>query len=99
MSNMSYCRFENTYHDLKDCANELLEQYDGAASPLSDDELRAAKWLVNLAADIVDVMRDQSGAMDLLDLGREERKRKIAEVLDRVTKDNAEAEKENEEAL
>lgn len=23
MANMSYCRFENTYHDLKDCVESL----------------------------------------------------------------------------
>lgn len=25
MANMSYCRFENTYHDLKDCYEALNE--------------------------------------------------------------------------
>ena len=26
MSNMSYCRFENTAHDLADCAEHILER-------------------------------------------------------------------------
>ena len=25
MANMSYCRFENTYHDLQDCINNISE--------------------------------------------------------------------------
>lgn len=25
MTNMSYCRFENTYHDLKDCVDAMME--------------------------------------------------------------------------
>jgi hypothetical protein len=28
MSNMSYCRFENTYHDLMDCLEALEESGD-----------------------------------------------------------------------
>ena len=35
MANMSYCRFENTLHDLRDCL-EHMEDDD-----LSDDEVRA----------------------------------------------------------
>ena len=26
MSNMSYCRFENTYHDLMDCLENIYEK-------------------------------------------------------------------------
>ena len=26
MANMSYCRFENTYHDLIDCFNNIWEE-------------------------------------------------------------------------
>ena len=26
MSNMSYCRFENTYHDLQDCFESINEE-------------------------------------------------------------------------
>ena len=28
MTNMSYCRFENTYHDLKDCIENFTDLSD-----------------------------------------------------------------------
>ena len=28
MGNMSYCRFENTYHDLSDCMDVILAKQD-----------------------------------------------------------------------
>lgn len=34
MSNMSYCRFENTYHDLLDCSEHIFDD------DLSEDEKR-----------------------------------------------------------
>ncbi len=47
MSNMSYCRFENTARDLADCQEVLEELFDGSAEPLSASELAAAKDLVS----------------------------------------------------
>lgn len=41
MSNMSYCRFQNTLSDLQDCEQALNEQYK-----LSDRELDAAVRLI-----------------------------------------------------
>lgn len=43
MSNMSYCRYENTSMDLQDCIDNLEEpQYEGEAyKELSDTEKRA----------------------------------------------------------
>jgi len=42
MPNMSYCRFENTFHDLQDClraVDDLVETYaDGEPDPLSRTE-------------------------------------------------------------
>jgi hypothetical protein len=49
MSNMSYCRFENTRRDLKDC-NEWLGENE--PSQLSEGELKAFKRLVQLCHDI-----------------------------------------------
>jgi hypothetical protein len=44
MANMSYCRFENTSIDLRDCVNALEEgDYPG-----SDDEKQAAKYMIAL---------------------------------------------------
>ena len=46
MSNMSYCRFENTYRDLQDC-KENMDDTD-----LSDTEKKYRKWLIELCQDI-----------------------------------------------
>ena len=40
MSNLSYCRFQNTVPDLSDCA-DTLEEIDGNLAELSLDEARA----------------------------------------------------------
>lgn len=61
MSNMSYCRFQNTLSDLEDCKGALEEALSGEApesaddlvEPLSTDELDAAARLVEVCADIV----------------------------------------------
>lgn len=51
MSNMSYCRFENTLHDLGDCL-EALE--DGALDnqDLSDEERESALELIEMCGEI-----------------------------------------------
>ena len=46
MSNMSYCRFENTLRDLEDCAEHLD---DDLGSP---SECEARRMLVKLCAEI-----------------------------------------------
>lgn len=46
MPNMSYCRFENTFHDLKDC-------YDNWNDADSESELRFQEKLLKLANKIV----------------------------------------------
>lgn len=46
MSNMSYCRFQNTLSDLEDCYGALTDK-------LSQEEHNARKRLVALCADIV----------------------------------------------
>ena len=52
MSNMSYCRFQNTLTDLRDCADALdegcLDQPLHSVEALSDEERRAAKSLLEL---------------------------------------------------
>lgn len=47
MANMSYCRFENTLNDLKDCAESLDDN-------LSGTEERARERLVKVCRDIID---------------------------------------------
>jgi hypothetical protein len=46
MANMSYCRFENTYEDLKDCY-ENIDNDD-----LSESEKKFKDKLVNLCCEI-----------------------------------------------
>jgi len=54
MGNMSYCRFENTANDLKDCVwalnNEEIRQGD-----LRNYEIRGLKDLLDYARDIVNM--------------------------------------------
>jgi hypothetical protein len=45
---MSYCKFENTYKDLKDCYKDIT------SDDLSSDETRYRDKLVELCRDIVD---------------------------------------------
>lgn len=47
MSNMSYCRFENTLRDLEDCAEAIAEQ-----EKLSESERKAKNRLIELCIDI-----------------------------------------------
>ena len=49
MGNMSYCRFQNTLNDLKDCKDALDEQ---EFSELNSDEQYAAVRLIKLCARI-----------------------------------------------
>ena len=49
MSNMSYCRFYNTYHDLVDCKNALYNE-----DISSDEEKRYAKKLIELCKEIAE---------------------------------------------
>lgn len=42
MPNMSYCRFENTFRDLQDCANHWNDE------SLSDSEAEYQKKLIEL---------------------------------------------------
>lgn len=48
MSNMSYCRFQNTVSDLADCRDHINDD------DLSDDEKRARKTLISVCRDILD---------------------------------------------
>lgn len=50
MPNMSYCRFQNTLDDLKDCAEALDNPRDD--QELSPEELKAKKELIELCTQI-----------------------------------------------
>lgn len=47
MSNMSYCRFENTLRDLRDCAENLHDE-------VSAEEARARRKLIEVAYDMLE---------------------------------------------
>lgn len=49
MANMSYCRFQNTSQDLRDCVNEMDEAYTLKDMELSRDEREAMMWMRELA--------------------------------------------------
>lgn len=83
MSNMSYCRFQNTSGDFRDCDEALEEMIDGAGDSLSEDELAAAKSLAKRACAMVERLADRAGLdVDLSDL-----RKKLPEVLDQLNKD------------
>lgn len=53
MSNMSYCRFENTLSDLRDCHNEMCN--DNVRSNLSRSESVSFAELVELRKEIAEM--------------------------------------------
>ena len=73
MSNMSYCRFENTLRDLQDCANALVENEGEFGDPLHDlsrEERAAAIRLIALCADIGEVRADAEVLRDTIEAQR-----------------------------
>jgi hypothetical protein len=52
MSNMSYCRFQNTLADLRDCEEALNERGNLDDLDLSEGELKAARRLIALCGRI-----------------------------------------------
>lgn len=48
MPNMSYCRFQNTLRDLRDCDEHIFDELD------DEDEEKARKKLIELCADIAE---------------------------------------------
>jgi len=56
MANMSYCRFQNTLSDLRDCYAHLYDGLDDSdkEDKLSDSESSARKRLIELCRRIAD---------------------------------------------
>ena len=48
---MSYCRFENTYNDLRDCQDALGNK---SLDELSESERKYAKRLIKMCREIAD---------------------------------------------
>jgi hypothetical protein len=92
---MSYCRFQNTALDLHECENVLEEMFDGSTGPLSEDELRAARKLVNSCIDIARIFADKSGEGDaLFNLPYEAQRNTVKYFLTHINESNAAAEEE-----
>ena len=53
---MSYCRFENTLSDLKDCYNALVEE---GIEGLSESEKKCALQLIKECRDLADEFEDE----------------------------------------
>ena len=56
MGNMSYCRFENTYRDLKECSNALQNEggVQGIEEEANEYEREYVKKLIELCRDITE---------------------------------------------
>lgn len=52
MSNMSYCRFENTFNDLSDCYSAMVEE-NQTINDLSNDEARAFRKMYELMKEFI----------------------------------------------
>ena len=66
MSNMSYCRFENTFHDLRDCYEALRDRdVDGP----SEHERNAMRGLLELCKKIAEEFEPE----DITDMIQEDR--------------------------
>ena len=61
MGNMSYCRFENTARDLRECLNAIR---DGETDELSDYEVEGLQEILFLAQEIMD---DQDFIKEILE--------------------------------
>lgn len=53
MPNMSYCRYENTSHDMQDVVDTLFDTDVDVA--LSNSERRGLEAILDLARDIIDM--------------------------------------------
>lgn len=82
MSNMSYCRFQNTDGDLGDCQDALEEIVNGESRDrLSDRELEAAQSLFRRCLDIVTLVVEAAD-LDLDDRESATFRREVDEFLD-----------------
>ena len=66
MSNMSYCRFENTAGDLGDCI-EAIRDWEDECKDLSDYELSSLKDLLIQAREIIELEDD---ILDILEYNK-----------------------------
>ncbi len=58
MSNMSYCRFQNTYRDLVDCRENLFDP------DISEDDKMYRRLLIDVCRDIVNQAEEDAAMLD-----------------------------------
>jgi rhamnose utilization protein RhaD (predicted bifunctional aldolase and dehydrogenase) len=60
MANMSYCMFENTYGDLRDCLEAVYEadSLKELTSQMSEEELTAFKAMKRLCQKFIDAVNE-----------------------------------------
>ena len=56
MANMSYCRFENTYHDLLDCLQNITEE-------TNDRDERFRKRMIDILVGMGESCESEEGLM------------------------------------
>jgi hypothetical protein len=56
MANMSYCRFENTYHDLLDCLQNISEE-------TNDRDERFRKHMIETLVEMVEMCESEEDLM------------------------------------
>jgi ABC-type Na+ transport system ATPase subunit NatA len=56
MPNMSYCRFQNTWLDLRDCYDAMtgIDEYYQSRADLSREEFESLKQLIQACKDVVE---------------------------------------------
>ena len=59
MTNMSYCRFQNTLEDLRDCAEYILSGEDDDGEELSREEERARQHMIKLIRKLAVELEEQ----------------------------------------
>ena len=59
MANMSYCRFENTYHDLLDCLQNISEE-------TNDRDERFRKRMIDILVGMVENCESEEDLMDFI---------------------------------
>ena len=52
MANMSYCRFENTYHDLIDCFDNIFEEAE------NERDERHRKYMIQFLKERIDEIEE-----------------------------------------
>jgi len=66
MSNMSYCRFENTTRDMEDCVEQLRDE---TLDDLNEYELASLGSFLSLAKEIIE---KEEYIQDIIDKGEKE---------------------------